>query len=62
MVSGLYPVEVDNYDLPKDSLQKLALNDASFTYETETSGARFGFRCGFRPSFGNCPRKAEQRV
>ena len=45
---GLYPVEADDYDLLKDSLQKLALNDASFTFETETSGALgLGFRCGF---------------
>ena len=45
---GLYPVEADDYDLLKDSLQKLALNDASFTYETETSAALgLGFRCGF---------------
>ena len=44
---GLYLVEADDYDLLKDSLQKLALNDASFTYETETSAALgLGFRCG----------------
>ena len=45
---GLYPVEADDYDLLKDSLLKLALNDASFTFETETSAALgLGFRCGF---------------
>ena len=45
---GLYPVEADDYDLLKDSLEELALNDASFTYETETSAALgLGFRCGF---------------
>ena len=45
---GLYPVEADDYDLLKDSLEKLGLNDASFSYETETSAALgLGFRCGF---------------
>ncbi|MBS91861.1 MAG: elongation factor 4 [Rickettsiales bacterium] len=45
---GLYPVDADDYDLLKDSLSKLGLNDASFTFETETSAALgMGFRCGF---------------
>ncbi len=45
---GLYPVDADDYDLLKDSLMKLGLNDASFTFETETSAALgLGFRCGF---------------
>ncbi len=45
---GLYPVDADDYDLLKDSLMKLGLNDASFTFETETSAALgMGFRCGF---------------
>jgi GTP-binding protein LepA len=45
---GLYPVEGDEYAELRESLEKLRLNDASFTYEPETSGALgFGFRCGF---------------
>ena len=45
---GLYPVDADDYDLLKDSLAKLSLNDASFTYEPESSAALgMGFRCGF---------------
>jgi GTP-binding protein LepA len=46
--AGLYPVNSDDYPELKDSLEKLRLNDASFTYEPETSLALgFGFRCGF---------------
>jgi GTP-binding protein LepA len=45
---GLYPSESDEFEHLKDSLAKLRLNDASFEYEMETSGALgFGFRCGF---------------
>ncbi len=45
---GIFPVESNDYETLKESLEKLALNDASFTYEPETSGALgFGFRCGF---------------
>jgi GTP-binding protein LepA len=45
---GLYPVDGDQFAELRESLQKLRLNDASFTYEPETSGALgFGFRCGF---------------
>ncbi len=45
---GLYPIETHQYEDLKASLQKLRLNDSSFTFEPETSSALgFGFRCGF---------------
>ena len=45
---GLYPVEGDDFSDLREALEKLRLNDASVTYEPETSGALgFGFRCGF---------------
>src|SRR3989339_1573167 len=45
---GVFPVESTEYAQLKESLEKLALNDSSFTYEPETSNALgFGFRCGF---------------
>ncbi len=45
---GLYPVDGDEYAELRESLERLRLNDSSFTYEPETSGALgFGFRCGF---------------
>jgi GTP-binding protein LepA len=45
---GLYPVDGDEYADLRDALERLRLNDSSFTYEPETSGALgFGFRCGF---------------
>jgi GTP-binding protein LepA len=46
--AGLYPVTGEDYPLLRDALEKLHLNDASFTYQPETSVALgFGFRCGF---------------
>jgi GTP-binding protein LepA len=46
--AGLYPLAGPDYPLLRDALEKLHLNDASFTYEPESSVALgFGFRCGF---------------
>ncbi len=46
--SGVFPVISQDYEDLKEALEKLALNDSSFTYEPETSAALgFGFRCGF---------------
>jgi GTP-binding protein LepA len=46
--AGLYPLSGEDYPLLRDALEKLHLNDASFTYEPESSIALgFGFRCGF---------------
>jgi len=46
--SGLYPTENADYDQLKDALEKLRLNDNSFTFEPETSMALgYGFRCGY---------------
>jgi GTP-binding protein LepA len=45
---GLFPSDANDYGKLRESLAKLRLNDASFTYEPETSAALgFGFRCGF---------------
>lgn len=46
--AGLYPIESNQYDVLRDALEKLKLNDSSLQYEPETSQALgFGFRCGF---------------
>ena len=45
---GLFPATHNQFEDLRDALEKLALNDASFTFEPETSDALgFGFRCGF---------------
>jgi GTP-binding protein LepA len=46
--AGIYPVSGEEYPLLRDAIEKLHLNDASFTFEPESSVALgFGFRCGF---------------
>jgi GTP-binding protein LepA len=46
--AGIYPIGGEDYPLLRDALEKLHLNDASFTYQPESSIALgFGFRCGF---------------
>jgi len=45
---GLFPIDANDFEHLRESLQKLALNDSSFSFEPETSAALgFGFRCGF---------------
>ncbi|WP_438986745.1 translation elongation factor 4 [Marivivens donghaensis] len=45
---GLFPVDSSEFEDMRDAIEKLALNDASFSYEMESSAALgFGFRCGF---------------
>jgi GTP-binding protein LepA len=45
---GLYPIDGDDFENLRESLEKLKLNDASITYQPESSSALgFGFRCGF---------------
>ncbi|MGH7803483.1 MAG: translation elongation factor 4, partial [Candidatus Binatia bacterium] len=46
--SGLYPSDTQQYEMLRDAVEKLRMNDSSFSYEAESSMALgFGFRCGF---------------
>ena len=45
---GLFPIDTNDFNALRDALEKLSLNDSSFSFEAETSAALgFGFRCGF---------------
>ena len=45
---GLFPIDTNDFSALRDALEKLSLNDSSFSFEAETSAALgFGFRCGF---------------
>ena len=48
LFAGIYPIDADDYEEMRASIEKLQLNDASLTYTLESSAALgFGFRCGF---------------
>ena len=46
--SGVYPIDTNDFEILKQSMAKLRLNDSAFVFQAETSAALgFGFRCGF---------------
>ena len=62
--AGIYPVDTEDFEELRSSMEKLQLNDASLTYEPESSTALgFGFRWVFRNvTYGNYTRKIGARV
>ena len=59
--AGIYPVEADDYSDLRESLDKLQLNDASLTFQPETSQA-LGFGFGLAGLFGDHPGTHRARV
>ena len=63
--AGIYPVDTEDYEELRKSMEKLQLNDASLTFEPESSVALgFGFQVWFlrNASYGNYSRKIRERV